>query len=69
MRTDPTVNTDGTAIFNSVVGANKTAGSVSRTREIVLDRNNKYIFRITNGTTLANIVSWCGEWYEHTDKH
>jgi len=68
LRANPTVNTDGSQIFNAVVGANKIAGSVTRSKEIILKQNTKYIFRITNGLTTANIVSWCGEWYEHTDK-
>lgn len=69
IRTGDTFTGTGTVIYAVQTGANKIAGNVERSREIVLDRNNTYIFRITNQTALANQLSYCAEWYEHTDKH
>jgi len=66
---DPTINDDGTLIYSQYKGANKSAGFVNRDREIILKQNTKYIFRITNGSTITNIITWCGEWYEHTNKN
>ena len=69
VREGDTFTGEGTLIYAQQVGANKVAGSVQRDREIVLDQNNTYIFRITNETALANELNYCAEWYEHTDKH
>lgn len=66
---DPTVNSDGNLIFSSVKGANKVSGIILRSREIILKQNTKYIFRITNGSTSNNNISWCAEWYEHTERN
>lgn len=43
-------------------------GGQSRDKEFVLRPNTKYIFRFTSGAN-GNILSYVGEWYEHTDKN
>jgi hypothetical protein len=68
IRTGDTFTDEGTMIAASYAGANKTIGVVGRSREIILDQNSTYIFRITNETS-ANLISWLAEWYEHTDKN
>lgn len=69
VRVGDTFTATGTLIYGNQVGANKEAGLVARDREMILKQNTTYIFRITNATTLANLISWCAEWYEHTNKH
>lgn len=68
VQSDPTVNSAGTLIEAQQKGANRTVGIIGRNKEIVLKRNTKYLFRITNQTTNDNVVSYNAEWYEHTNK-
>ena len=65
--------TSGTNIYSQskgLAGANKIAadneGLVNREREIVLKSGTSYLFEIK--AVDDNIISYCGEWYEHTDK-
>jgi hypothetical protein len=69
IRTGDAFTSEGTLIYSQYKGANKQAGFIERDRELVLKQNTTYIFRITNETALANIITWCAEWYEHTDKN
>lgn len=71
---NPTVTVLGNLIFAQSSGLaaatpNKAenSGVVSRNREIILKQNTTYIFRITSRQD-DNIISYCGEWYEHTNK-
>ena len=64
--------TSGTAIidaysFGSTGGGNAPSigGSASRDDEIILKHNTTYLWRIVSGAT-DNIVSYRGNWYEHT---
>ena len=68
IQSDPTVNAAGTQRFAQSKGANKQAGLITRKRELVLKQNTKYLFRITNGSTSDNLISYNADWYEHTDK-
>lgn len=43
-------------------------GEGGRDQEIVLRGDTTYIFRFTSGVN-GNVLSYLGEWYEHTDKH
>lgn len=54
----------GNKIFGARTGANKEVGIIARTSELILKSDTTYLFRITNETSLANVVSWCAEWYE-----
>ena len=70
---DPTVNTLGNLIFAQSKGLAGTTpskagtvGVIVRESEIILKQNTTYIFRITSRQD-DNIVSYCGEWYEHTN--
>ena len=45
----------------------KVGGSAGTSEEIILRRNTKYWFDITNGTALNNFISLLVEWYEHTN--
>ena len=55
---------------SGVAGANprkgQTPGLLGRSNEIVLKQNTTYIFRITSGAD-NNIISYHGNWYEHTN--
>ena len=64
---DPTSLTDGTKIAGYLAGANKTGGASEREREIILKQNTTYLFRFTSLSN-GNAISFCGEWYEHTNK-
>jgi hypothetical protein len=65
---DPSViASDGTRAAGFLAGAGRTSGFVNRDRELVLSRNTTYLVRITSLAN-SNSVSWCAEWYEHTDK-
>jgi len=68
VRVGDTFTSEGTMIFSNISGANKQSGIIGRANEIMLKQNSAYIFRITNETALANVISYCGEWYEHTNK-
>ena len=57
-----------TPIYRNYAGANKQAGFLERSREIVLDTSNTYVFVLTNGSISNNVISYCAEWYEHTPK-
>lgn len=65
---DPTVTTPGTKIYGQYSGANRVAGIINREREIMLEQNTKYLFRITNETAQDNVIAWDADWYEHTNK-
>jgi len=67
IRIGDTFTDTGTEIYKQSKGANKKVGIVTRNREIILKQNKTYLFRITNETSSANIISWCMEWYEHTN--
>jgi len=71
---DPTVGTQGSLIYSSSSGKAGTnpsradlSGLVARDREIILKNNATTIFRIISRDG-DNVVSYCGEWYEHTPK-
>ena len=55
--------------LRSYAGANKVAGTIERTREILLASNQTYILRVTNELTTANIITWNANRYEHTEKN
>ena len=65
---DPASITDGNLIFSQSSGANKSVGIIARDREVVLDRDSTYLFRLTSGGN-SNIINWNAEWYEHTPKN
>lgn len=72
---NPTVNVLGAEIFSQSRGragttpnAATSEGIVNRSNELVLKQNTTYIFRIVSGDD-DNTVSYCGEWYEHTNKN
>jgi len=65
---DPSaITSDGTFAAGYLAGAGRTAGFANRENEYVLKQNETYLLRITT-TASSNNVSWCFEWYEHTDK-
>lgn len=68
-----TVNTVGTLIYSQSVGvagnANKAQqGFSDRQKELILKQNTTYRFVVTSGGS-GNLVAYCGEWYEHTNKN
>lgn len=70
---NPTVTNLGTQLFFQSKGLEAATpskasneGLFSREKEIILKQNTKYIFKfISRGAD--NILSYCGEWYEHTN--
>lgn len=65
---NPTITTDGTRAAGFLAGAGRVAGFADRDKENILKRNTIYLARITS-TAAQNRISWCMEWYEHTDKN
>ena len=72
---NPTINTAGTLIYSYSSGfagvtpqATRSDEISRREREIVLKTNTTYNFIITSRDD-GNIVSYCGEWYEHVPKN
>ena len=64
----PTVTAVGTLLLNFLSGSGRASPTeVSFNRELILKRNTKYMFRITNATSNANGVVLEVGWYEHTD--
>lgn len=56
-----------TTLAHGIAGAGRTAGLVTRGREIILKQNTAYSFRAV-GNAAAD-VSFEVEWYEHTDNN
>lgn len=72
MQTGGTVISSTTVIYQAAFGYAATpsrviGGSVERNRELILKQGTKYRFFIESNTA-DNIVSYCGEWYEHTNR-
>jgi len=65
---DPASITDGTRAAGFLAGGGKTAGATTRGKEYVLAQNTTYLVRITS-LAVSNDISWCAEWYEHTNKN
>ena len=57
VRTGDTFISEGVSKLRSYSGANKVAGIIIRTNELVLARNTIYILRVPNKTTSANVIS------------
>lgn len=71
---NPTVTSYGTLIYSASHGKAGTTpavadnlGNVKRELEIILKQNTQYMFLIISRDN-DNIVSYDGEWYEHTNK-
>ena len=70
IKTNGTITELGTLIESFKVGTAGVAnfqksGAGERESEIILKQNTKYLFRILSNAD-ANIISYRGEWYEHT---
>ena len=68
-----TVSAIGTLIYSELIGVagNPTQarqGISERDNEIILKQNTTYRFVLTSGGN-DNNMSYCGEWYEHTNKN
>ena len=67
-----TVNSVGTIIYTQTFGVagnpnRAKQGIDDRDKEIILKQNSTYRFVITSGGN-GNVITYCGEWYEHTNK-
>jgi len=73
---DPTITNAGTELpLGSSSGLQaatpsraNSEGLIGRNRELILRQNTTYLFRFTSRGD-GNIVSFCGSWYEHTNKN
>jgi len=66
---DPSaITSDGARAAGFLAGAGRNSGFVARDKEYILAQNQTYMVRITS-TAASNAISWCAEWYEHTDKN
>lgn len=72
---DPAIVSGGTLIFSQSSGKEgatpsraSNIGITKRDREIILKKNSTTRFRIVSKDD-GNIISYCGEWYEHTPKN
>jgi hypothetical protein len=64
---DPISITTWTKIVWFLAWANRSSWAVSRENELILKQNTIYLFRFTSLAN-SNAISFCGEWYEHTNK-
>lgn len=74
IKTGATVSSAGTLIFSQSKGFDQanparadSEGLIGREREIILKQNSTTLFYIVSRGN-SNIISYCGEWYEHTNK-
>jgi len=66
----PTVTSVGTKIRTWHTGSKKDFGGGDRaTHEIILKRNTKYLFRLTNSSGANNYMSAKIDFYEHADRN
>ena len=66
---DPSaITTDGTRVAGFLAGAGRDAGFAERSRENILTQGSTALVRITS-TASQNRISWCAEWYEHSNKN
>ena len=66
--TTPITVGSGTEIYAQALGSgNKSGGTQSHDAEIILKKNSKYLFRITNGVTAQNVTILLN-WYEHQNR-
>lgn len=64
---DPTsITSNGTRAVGFLAGGGRTSGFNQREREIVLEQDTVYLFRITS-LAVSNDIGWCFEWYEHAN--
>jgi len=66
---DPTsIDGDGTLLpIAFLAGGTRQSGFDTRSRENILKQGTTYLFRITS-LAVSNDISWCAQWYEHTNK-
>ena len=65
---DPSgIASDGVRVAGFLAGAGREAGFSTRSKENVLTQGSTALVRITS-TAAQNRISWCAEWYEHTNK-
>lgn len=62
------ITDDGNKIDGFLAGAGRSAGFADREKETVFKQNTIYLFRLTSLAN-SNNISFCGEWYEHTDRN
>ena len=73
IQSDGAVSTAGTLIYSASFGIDGNVrlvkgGNVSRDKEIILKNSSTYRFLIESNTA-SNIITYIGEWYEHTPKN
>lgn len=61
------IASDGVRVAGFLAGAGRNAGFASRSKENVLTQGSTALVRITS-LAAQNQISWCAEWYEHTNK-
>lgn len=65
---DPTTVTPTIRAAGFLAGGAREAGITNRDKENILKQDEKYLVRITS-LAAQNDISWCAEWYEHTNKN
>ena len=73
LQRDGAVSVAGTLIEQSAFGVSgnpnqRKGGNTDRNKELILKYSTTYRFLIESNTA-DNIISYCGEWYEHTPKN
>jgi len=61
------ITSDGTLAAGFLAGGTRTSGFAVREKENILKQNETYLFRITSLAN-SNDISFCFEWYEHTNR-
>jgi len=62
------IEKDGIRAQGYLAGAGRDSGIAKRNNELILTKNTSYLVRITSLAN-SNSISWCAEWYEHTDNN
>lgn len=73
IQADATVAAVGTLIDETQLGSATNPnrgipGGGNRNRELILKQGENYVFRLTSLVN-SNVITYLGEWYEHTDKN
>jgi len=66
--TGDTIYVQSKGLEGATPSKSENEGVVNRDREIILKQDATYIFEITSKDD-NNIVSYCGEWYEHVNEN
>ncbi len=66
---NPEITTSGSTLYTAKIGSGKADGGGNRAdREVVLEKDTKYLFVFVKEAAGIGYVDWHFEWYEHEDR-